>query len=64
MIGALCLIGSGALLALYFTHASFRNRVNDLALHVKALFARPGPIPTTPIDPPPAATQVTEVPPT
>jgi hypothetical protein len=38
MIGAICLIGVGAFAALYFSHNTFRDRVNDLCLHVKELF--------------------------
>lgn len=38
MIVAICLIAIGAFGALYFTHESFRDRVNDLVTHVRDLF--------------------------
>lgn len=57
MIGAICLIGLGAALTLYFTQASFRNRVNDLCAHVGALFKQkpdktPEPEEATTVTPP------------
>ena len=38
MIYTLFLVGLGAVLALYFSHTSFREKVNDLFKHVKDLF--------------------------
>lgn len=66
MIGPICLIAVGAFGALYFTHKTFRDRVNDLCGHVKSLFVKDeppapvetgGPATTVTITPAPAAPQ-------